>query len=240
MHQWINCDSAAMNDRPMPPSRLYAPFHNRPTTSKARPTSDGYCGTYFFHTADPQGRQTQSQLVQRYRKGAGFEPNVEASINRLRNHRETGTAFVLGQSQASALPTNHPHYTYTGDRPDSRAGLSNPGTMHIIPATSDVVLRDNKLSSTIGCRQNFLTLMAKPPPTAQAYYRIPSEAEKSHARHQSSVASRDRGMGGVERHSSGLGVPKKMLTSHKDKDVMILKLRADLAQARAQASARQH
>ena len=227
MHQWINKDSTAINDRPMPPGRLNAPFNNRPSTSKARPTSDGYCGTYFFHTSDPEGRQAQSHLVQRYRMGAGFEPHVEASIDRLRGHRETGTAFVLGRSQAPALPTNHPHYTYTGDRPDSRAGLSNPGVRHVIPATSDVVLRDNELSSTVGCRQNFLTLMAKPPPTAQAYYRIPSEAEKAHTRQQGRLVSRGRDKADMTRDSRRLGT----------KDAMILKLRADLAQARA---ARQH
>lgn len=221
MHQWINCDSALINDRTIRGPRFNHPFAKRPTTSKARPTSEGYCGTYFFHTAD-DGEQTQRRLVQRYRMGAGIEPNVEASIERMRGHRASGTAFVLGKSHAPGWSTNHPLYTYTGERPNSRTGLSDPGAPHTIPATSDVVLRDNSHKSVAGCRQNFLTLMAKPPPTPQRYYRVPSEAEKAHARHVTAPLRRETGGSGPATVS---------------KDEQIASLRAKLTEARAQASA---
>ena len=148
---------------------------------------------------------------------------IEAAIDKMRL-RANPPGFVLGKSRAEQWQPRHPHYD--GPRPLSRIGSA--GEKLFAPSTSDVILRDNSVSATTNARQNFLTLMAKPPPTAQVYHRVPSEAEKKHKLAQ---AGRSMATTQYRPRSSSTNVGRDGGGS---KDAQIASLRAQLASARSQ------
>ena len=229
MHQWMNCDHTLMNAEPMPPRKFAGRYGARPETSKSKVTQEGYCGLYFFHTpTDPA--QHQAKLVGRYHREIGVEPAIEAAVGKMRSGVNPPD-FPLGQSRAEIWSTRHPQYD--GPRPLSRIGSA--GEKMFVPSTSDVILRDNSVAATTNARQNFLTLLAKPPPTAQNYHREPSEAEKKHAM----LARAGRAMATsnqyVSRPSSSRPVTSRSGgATLSAKDAQIASLRSQIASARAQ------
>jgi len=222
MHQWMNCDSVLMIDKKMPPRKFAGRYGARPETSRSKVTNEGYAGLYYFHTPATD-LESQDKLIGRYHREIGTEPAIEAAIDKMRL-RANPPGFVLGKSRAEQWQPRHPHYD--GPRPLSRIGSA--GEKLFAPSTSDVILRDNSVSATTNARQNFLTLMAKPPPTAQVYHRVPSEAEKKHKLAQ---AGRSMATTQYRPRSSSTNVGRGGGGS---KDAQIASLRAQLASARSQ------
>jgi hypothetical protein len=222
MHQWMNCDSVLIIDKKMPPRKFAGRYGARPETSRSKVTNEGYAGLYYFHTPATD-LESQDKLIGRYHREIGTEPAIEAAIDKMRL-RANPPGFVLGKSRAEQWQPRHPHYD--GPRPLSRIGSA--GEKLFAPSTSDVILRDNSVSATTNARQNFLTLMAKPPPTAQVYHRVPSEAEKKHKLAQ---AGRSMATTQYRPRSSSTNVGRGGGGS---KDAQIASLRAQLASARSQ------